>query len=209
MHTSTFPQIQTQHQQQIAHQQQQMAHQQQQLAHHQQQLAHLQLAHHQQQLAHHHHMQQIQHNPMLSHQAIMQQAMAQFNEVAMMHNAMASAFNNMFGMQMQFPPIEHHSTARYHQQSGLNSYEELLHLDESVKKRGVSGSDLSKLKRVRYNSKDKCKQCGICQENFVVGTKLIALPCSHLYCEEEILKWFDQNKTCPTCRHVIENVGVY
>jgi len=156
---------------------------------------------------HAHNQMQNLHNSLVAQHAIMQQAMAQINEVAIMHNAMASAFNNMLGMPMQIPN-DPHGAARYHQ-PGMNSYEELLHLDENVKKRGVSLSDLSKLKRVRFSSRDKCKQCGICQEYFSSGMKVIALPCAHLYCEEEILKWFDQNKTCPTCRHVVENVNAY
>lgn len=104
----------------------------------------------------------------------------------------------------RFPPIYPH----HHGQPDL-SYESMLALDQSIKKRGVAPSDLAKLKRARHTSNQKCKQCGICQDHFSVGTKIIVLPCSHAYCEKEILTWFEQNVTCPTCRFRIEDIRPY
>lgn len=81
-------------------------------------------------------------------------------------------------------------------------------------------ADLAKLKRTRFLDTEECKQCGvchimlgapllvlqICQETFVVGSRVIILPCLHSFCELEILKWFVENKTCPTCRFVVESI---
>jgi len=86
------------------------------------------------------------------------------------------------------------------------SYESMLALDSNVVKKGVSQHDLAKLKRRRFAPRDPCKQCGICQDNFNSGMKIISLPCAHSFCEDELLKWFAENKTCPTCRFVVENI---
>jgi len=87
------------------------------------------------------------------------------------------------------------------------SYESLMNLQDV--RRGVEQPDIARLKRTRFSTNLKCKQCGICQDNFSNGCKVITLPCDHVFCEAEILKWFETNKTCPTCRFVVENIRVY
>lgn len=171
------------------------------------------------------------HNAMMNHNMHVQQAM---QDMARMQNAMAVAMNqNVMAMHVMHVnntilPGHHqhhhqqhpHNTMhhRHHHGHGHghghhhghgSDYESMLRLDENVRKKGVSDSDLAKLKRVKFSARENCKQCGICQENFTVGTKVIALPCKHVYCEDEILTWFDQHKTCPTCRHVVEDIPVY
>lgn len=178
----------------------------------------------------HHHMQQVpQHaqQVLAHHNRMVQEIHGQMTMMqhAMMHQA-ETMMNNMIGW--NFPSLpqisqithggssarEQHSTAfthfpPLHHGQGDFSYEHLLRLDDAVKKRGVATADLSKLKKARFSNKDVCKQCGICQDNFAVGTKIIVLPCQHSYCEKEILRWFEQNRTCPTCRYVIEDIHTY
>ena len=33
-----------------------------------------------------------------------------------------------------------------------------------------------------------------------VGGKVVELDCGHVFCDECIGKWFEQNTTCPNCR---------
>lgn len=175
------------------------------------------------------------HAPQISNQQFAAHARAHammndmHEQVSMMHNMMVhqaeTLINDMIGWSVNFPPLGQLSNSgsmhERHAMTGVPhlppihsrghdySYENLLRLDESVKKRGVTTADLAKLKRARHSARDNCKQCGICQDNFSVGTKIIVLPCAHAYCEGEILHWFEQNRTCPTCRRVIENVSAY
>jgi len=122
--------------------------------------------------------------------------------------------STMFDME-SFPPIHHsHSHPHSHLHSfprpvGMQdmSYESLMTLQDV--RRGVTHPDLAKLRKMRFSNNVKCKQCGICQDNFSTGTKVITLPCEHVFCEAEILKWFETNKTCPTCRFVVENISAY
>ncbi|KAK7301331.1 hypothetical protein RJT34_12193 [Clitoria ternatea] len=46
----------------------------------------------------------------------------------------------------------------------------------------------------------KLSNCPICMEDFKVGGQACRLPCNHTYCSECILRWLDNNKTCPICR---------
>jgi hypothetical protein len=46
-------------------------------------------------------------------------------------------------------------------------------------------------------------ECGITQEEFVVGDTAVTLPCGHNYKEESILQWLSTSNTCPSCRHVV------
>ncbi|KAL2974959.1 hypothetical protein AAZX31_14G132000 [Glycine max] len=55
--------------------------------------------------------------------------------------------------------------------------------------------------RVRVSEIDKLFHCPICMDEFKVGgDKACQLPCTHTYCSECILRWLDNNKTCPVCR---------
>jgi hypothetical protein len=153
------------------------------------------------------------------------------DQMALMHNmmiqqaeSMITTMNSMIGALPQIPHARPHTAHvphhHHHHSNGFThfpplrsqddlSYENLMRLEDTVKKRGVATADLRKLKKTQFSSRDVCKQCGICQDNFAVGTKIIMLPCKHSYCEKEILHWFEQNKTCPTCRFVVENIGPY
>lgn len=120
------------------------------------------------------------------------------------------AFPGMFSPPPSFPPPPPPSFTppRPGSRSRIpqDSYETFLALDDDNVRRGIAHSDRAKLKRVAASYRDQAKQCGICQENFVVGGKMIILPCSHSFCDKELLTWLDENKTCPTCRFVVENV---
>lgn len=48
------------------------------------------------------------------------------------------------------------------------------------------------------------KECSICQDEF---KEPIRLPCNHIYCEQCISEWLDQETTCPMCRAQVPQSG--
>jgi len=89
--------------------------------------------------------------------------------------------------------------------SDVGTYESLLALDESIKKRGISERTMKRLRPRRPVSSEIGVECEICKENYKVNSSIIALPCKHLYHEDCILKWLASERTCPHCRFVLEN----
>lgn len=94
------------------------------------------------------------------------------------------------------------------QQLRLDSYEDLLKLDElnGVVKKGLSNSQLKALPLVPFQkgtkSDDECK-CFVCFETFGNGEKVMLLPCLHAYHGPCIAGWLKDNKSCPVCRQEI------
>ncbi|XP_058772155.1 uncharacterized protein LOC131645991 [Vicia villosa] len=51
---------------------------------------------------------------------------------------------------------------------------------------------------------DELSQCPICMEDFKLGDQACQLPCNHRYKFECILRWLNNNTTCPVCRLQLE-----
>jgi len=84
------------------------------------------------------------------------------------------------------------------------SYEQLLALDENVKKHGLTKSETAALQIIEFKSTMKNQTCcSICMVEFEVREKLRLLPCSHYYHKECIDKWLSENRTCPICKRTI------
>lgn len=47
----------------------------------------------------------------------------------------------------------------------------------------------------------EAESCAICWEDFQPNTRVVFLPCSHLFCKKCICTWLKENATCPTCRY--------
>jgi len=46
--------------------------------------------------------------------------------------------------------------------------------------------------------------CSVCKDDFVVGDKVLRLPCSHIFHDEDcIVPWLKQSGTCPVCRYAL------
>lgn len=51
--------------------------------------------------------------------------------------------------------------------------------------------------------KDDGAVCAICYEEYVVGKRVLRLPCGHLFCATCCLQWLHRNCTCPVCRREV------
>ena len=55
-------------------------------------------------------------------------------------------------------------------------------------------------------TKDKLKNfgpentCSVCKEDFIIGNKMMDLPCKHYFHEECLMPWLKQHDSCPICR---------
>eukprot|EP00850_Spirogloea_muscicola_P017833 SM000157S02063 [mRNA] locus=s157:46634:48862:- [translate_table: standard] len=61
------------------------------------------------------------------------------------------------------------------------TYEELLELDESVMRKGLSLQEVERLERRKLHLNDERRDCQICMSETCVGEVLVKLPCAHLY----------------------------
>ncbi|KAK7321031.1 hypothetical protein VNO77_31133 [Canavalia gladiata] len=64
---------------------------------------------------------------------------------------------------------------------------------------------INAIRRVRISEPDEIEKlshshCPICMEEFKVGDRACRLPCNHTYRSECIIRWLNNNKTCPVCR---------
>lgn len=58
--------------------------------------------------------------------------------------------------------------------------------------------DAAAIERLRRNDGEAV--CAICYEEYVVGKRVLHLPCGHLFCVGCCLQWLRHNCTCPVCR---------
>jgi hypothetical protein len=90
----------------------------------------------------------------------------------------------------------------------LDSYAQLLALDDHCVKVHLSTEDINQLPTFAYHpksSRENPSECPICLVDFEDGDKLMSLPCFHQFHAECIGKWLkEESKQCPTCREEIK-----
>jgi hypothetical protein len=90
-------------------------------------------------------------------------------------------------------------------------YEDLLRLDENIS-HPLGLKYLKLLKRENITEEDlkslheDLRYCMICFDEIAEGNIILRLPCNHLFHSDEIVHWFEKNKTCPTCRAEVEEL---
>lgn len=71
---------------------------------------------------------------------------------------------------------------------------------------GLNFHEISRLKKITYNSNDENKTCSICYTDFLNNEIMIELPkCSHLFHNQCILDWLQSHLLCPICRSNIRD----
>ena len=66
-------------------------------------------------------------------------------------------------------------------------------------------SEINKLKKYVLSEENLSKfgcenSCSVCKEDFVIGNKMMDLPCKHYFHEECLMPWLNQHDSCPICR---------
>ena len=75
-----------------------------------------------------------------------------------------------------------------------NSYESLMELEEQNVKKGCKIEDFSTIIKINEDNK-----CPICFENYKVNDEMLKTKCEHLFCEECLKEWCEDNNKCPVC----------
>ena len=75
--------------------------------------------------------------------------------------------------------------------------------DTDVYKDIISDEGKKMLKSVAFSSLEtEEKKCSIMQEDFTDDMAVIQLPCKHVFCEEGIIHWLEnESASCPICRY--------
>ncbi|KAI8573399.1 hypothetical protein RHMOL_Rhmol01G0274300 [Rhododendron molle] len=69
------------------------------------------------------------------------------------------------------------------------------------------GEERGVLPEVVYKGEDGKEKCSICLEEFVVGSRVARLTCSHLYHGDCVLKWLKRSNACPLCRALVAHLS--
>ena len=89
------------------------------------------------------------------------------------------------------------------ERSGGDDYDELLRLDESVPKRGLSLAAIRALPRRAVRPGERVEDL-ITRSLVAPGAVVYDLPCGHCFEKPALLAWFRDHRTCPVCRHEVE-----
>jgi DNA-directed RNA polymerase subunit RPC12/RpoP len=70
-------------------------------------------------------------------------------------------------------------------------------------------SEINKLKKYVLSEESLNKfgcenSCSVCKEDFVIGNKMMDLPCKHYFHEECLMPWLNQHDSCPICRYELK-----
>ena len=89
--------------------------------------------------------------------------------------------------------------SQFRNTQNVDSYESYTELDNSIVKVGLDMNTVSS--RIELNELTKCP---ICLEDFENGTQFRKVKCNHLFCEECLEDWLEENKKCPVCMNELE-----
>ena len=69
--------------------------------------------------------------------------------------------------------------------------------------RGLTTQKIQQFEQFTADESFVDDQCVICMEDIEIGRNMMRLDCDgqHTFCQVCIERWFDEHKTCPTCRH--------
>ena len=71
--------------------------------------------------------------------------------------------------------------------------------------RGLTPDRIERFSTFNADQKSVDDGCAICIDGVEINKLMIRLECNHLYCNECISKWFENNTSCPVCRKEYHN----
>ena len=69
--------------------------------------------------------------------------------------------------------------------------------------RGLSSERILKFEHFAADESLVGENCLVCMSDLIIGMQMVRLSChvDHILCKTCVDKWFEDHKTCPTCRH--------
>ncbi|KAF6174241.1 hypothetical protein GIB67_033773 [Kingdonia uniflora] len=65
----------------------------------------------------------------------------------------------------------------------------------------ASKASVEALKTMIFEKEDTSKEpCGACLDEFLLGDKIVDMPCMHTFHESCIVRWLNEHNSCPLCR---------
>ena len=76
-------------------------------------------------------------------------------------------------------------------------------VNDLIDKQGLIPQRIQQCEQFTADESFVGNQCVICMEDIEIGRNMMRLDCDgqHTFCQVCIERWFDEHKTCPTCRH--------
>ena len=80
--------------------------------------------------------------------------------------------------------------------------------DKPIKKELLKDLPIITLKNID-NLDDEKKLCYICLKEYIIGDKVLALPCLHNFHPDCVKEWFKEKNICPICKSELTEEKVY
>ena len=76
-------------------------------------------------------------------------------------------------------------------------------VNEIIEQQGLTPQKIQQFEQFTADESFVGEQCVICMGDIEIGRNMMRLDCDgqHTFCQVCIERWFDEHKTCPTCRH--------
>ena len=113
------------------------------------------------------------------------------------NNALVQFIMNLINMEYENDEIE--NILNYIINNDTNRYGSPPAAKSEVQK--LNKYDLTKEKLESFGNENTCS---VCKEDFVIGSKLMDLPCKHAFHEECLMPWLNQHDSCPICRYELK-----
>ena len=80
--------------------------------------------------------------------------------------------------------------------------------DKPIKKELLKDLPIITLKNID-NLDDEKKLCCVCLKDYIIGDKVLALPCLHNFHPDCVKEWFKEKNVCPICKSELTDEKVY
>mmetsp|Transcript_14620 Transcript_14620/g.39129 ORF Transcript_14620/g.39129 Transcript_14620/m.39129 type:complete len:267 (+) Transcript_14620:101-901(+) len=69
----------------------------------------------------------------------------------------------------------------------------------------ASEKAIAELSRQTWDVSTCGSTCAVCFDDWEAGSRVVRMPCGHVFCEACLVPWLELHNTCPTCRHELLN----
>ncbi|KAI3907159.1 hypothetical protein MKW92_034399 [Papaver armeniacum] len=84
--------------------------------------------------------------------------------------------------------------------------------EDNIKRIPAAKSFIDGLKKERYrrnnedgnDSSSPTLSCGVCMQEYIGGSYISNMPCSHMFHYDCLNSWLHESNSCPICRYQVE-----